>query len=380
MANVKLRPDFRTSGGEVNDIVWNGSYVGTITLVYREEDRISGAIQLEDASLKARDKEYVVQFLQDYVQSLVDALDAKECDVVVTYSAYDRILADKNEFGSISIGNNEYFDVEEDHDYESDWIDTNTRFEDPDMTENDEISMKFRRQAVPYRKASIDRLEADTAAIPVFYELVAVGENRDSIEYHVYGKDREWVAEAFMRIDDRDVSGTVNWMHEPAEEEIEHVTDLIVSDFDENEIDTFVINMVYEREILETIELTHEELLAGEEWTGEEEVYGEAGWHSPSEEYTIVLARDDGDMLTYEIYQQSRGGLPIGTATIDISQRQLTGFIDFREEGSEDDREYIATLLMQELDKEKEYETINLTMLHRNEPIEEIMFQSEQVH
>jgi hypothetical protein len=240
--------------------------------------------------------------------------------------------------------------------------------------------MKTRRRTVSYKRPLKDGNRANTDPLAVYYELVAVGEKRGRIDYHVYDKDQELVAEASMRVRGRDVSGKVNWMHNPVEEELEHVTDLIVSDFDENEIDTFVIKMVYDKKILEIIELTHEDLLADEELPGTEAAYRENDRRSRDEEYTVVLARDDGDMLTYEIYQQSRGGLPIGTATIDISQRQLTGFIDFREEGNVDDREYIAALLMQELDKEKDYDTMNLTVLHKNEPVEEMMFETEQVH
>jgi hypothetical protein len=99
-----------------------------------------------------------------------------------------------------------------------------------------------------------------------------------------------------------------------------------------------------------------------------------------SDDYTIVLARDDEDTLTYEIYRQSHGGLPIGTATIDISHRVLTGFIDFRDPASNDDLDTIAALLMQELDKEKEYDGINLTMLYQNEPIDEMIIECDQVH
>ncbi|WP_248924927.1 hypothetical protein [Paenibacillus hamazuiensis] len=376
MTYCVIRPDLKTSGGEVSDILWKDRFVGTITLVYREADRISGAIQLEDASLHARDKEQVVEVLQDYVQSLVDALGALECDVVVTHSPYDRIIADKNEYGAISVGDNEYYDTEDDRDFDTEWID-DSGLADPDYAGQDEVSMAVHRRTVnlPKRKAGPAADEA------VYYELVAVGENHNSVEYHVYDRDQNWLAEAFFTIDDRDVMGTVRWMVEPDEDGIEHVADLIVSDFDENEVDTFVINMMYEDDIVETIELAHEDLLdeVDAAWEAGDNAAGER-WKAAEDEYTVVLARDDGDMLTYEIYQQSRGGLPIGTATIDISQRQLTGFIDFREPGSEDDREQIATLLMRELDKEKEYETINLTLLHRNEPIEEILFESEHIH
>ncbi|TBL81348.1 hypothetical protein [Paenibacillus thalictri] len=387
MSNVSLRPDLKTSGGEVQDIVWKGRYIGTMTLVYRESDRLSGAIQLEAASLGARDKEEVAEFLQDYVQYMAGALNVMECDVVMTYSPYDRIFADKNESEAIRLGGNVYYAADEDYDYDT-WEDPE-RFEDPDASEQDEISMKDTIPSVQRRGPLTD----DDEITEMFeteewdrpdYELVVVGEDQESVEYHVYDQDDIWIAEALLHIEGRDVYGSVNWLLEPLDEEIDQVADLIVSDFDEHEMDTFVINMIFENDVIETIELTHQDLLDDAdtaEWPYEKNGYEwEQKYSDLDDEYTIVLARDDGDMLTYEIYQQSRGGLPIGTATIDISQRLLSGFIDFREPGDENDREHIAALLMQELDKEKDFEQMNLTMLHKNEPFEELMLESEPIH
>jgi len=72
--------------------------------------------------------------------------------------------------------------------------------------------------------------------------------------------------------------------------------------------------------------------------------------------------------------------LPIGQATVDISSRELTGFIDFREPSDSLDRERIGMLLMRELDKEKDYRSLHLTMLVNNEPIDEIMFEPDTLH
>ncbi|MBP1154798.1 MULTISPECIES: hypothetical protein [unclassified Paenibacillus] len=335
MKHVMLRPDLRTAGGEVSDILYKNRFVGTLTLVYRESDRIAGALQLEKEVLSEDEKEEVFEDVHMYVEALVDAMQARACEVMVTYSSYDHVIATE----AVASAHNRAFN--------SDWVDYGTRLEDEHPNEREEYTM------------------AD-------YEMVVVGEDDDSVEYHVYDKNEDWVAEALLKVEDRSVIGTVDWLIEPAENELDIIADMLVLDFDDNEVDDFVIHMLHQNEIIETIELTHEDLLSDED--------PDVFQSDLQSEYSIMLARDDGDVLTYEIYQQSRGGLPIGTATVDISERQLTGFIDFREPGSTDDRELIATLLMEELDKEKDYEAINLSMMHKNRLIEEVLFETEQVH
>ncbi|MFD0678166.1 MULTISPECIES: hypothetical protein [unclassified Paenibacillus] len=367
MTDVMLRPDLKTTGGEVSDILWNDQFVGTMTLVYREADRISGAIQLEEESLPRNAKQRVMAFLQEHIQFQIEALGVHSCDVMVTYSKYDHIIAtDTLETGA--------YNVEEDHDFDFDWPE-NERFEDEDPMEQNEYVMNAYTDTVPVQSAS----DAEDSAYD-FYELMIVAESRNKVEYHIYDELQELVAEASIRILGSEVSGTVTWMLEPDEDEIEAVANLLVSDFDEDEVDTFVLNMEWDKEIIETIELTHQDLFEDEVGNETESLWETVDGELENEDYTIVLARDDGDTLTYEIYQQSYGGLPIGTATIDISSRQLTGFIDFREPGNSDDRECISTLLMQELDKEKEFESFNVTMLFQNKPFEELMFETEAYH
>lgn len=367
MTDIMLRPDLKTTGGEVSDILWNDQFVGTMTLVYREADRISGAIQLEEESLPQDAKQRVMEFLQEHIQSQIHALGVHSCDVMVTYSHYDHVIA-------TNASDSELHNVEEDLDYEFDWTDTE-RFED-DPLEQNEYAMNESPNFLP---VGMSWDEEDSAS--EYYELMIVAESRNKAEYHIYDDLQELVAEASIRIVGREVSGTIIWMFEPDDNEIEAIADLVVSDFDEDEVDTFVLHMKWDQEIIETIELTHQDLF--EDGVGDDEAEGLLGLESGvwnEEDYSIVLARDDGDTLTYEIYQQSYGGFPIGTATVDISERQLTGFIDFREPGNSDDREYIATLLMQELDKEKEFESLNITMLFQNKPFEELTFESDAYH
>jgi hypothetical protein len=332
MANVLLRPDLKTQGGEVNDILLNGRYVGSLSLVYRENQRIAGAVQLDKSSLPNSEKETILAFVDQYIQSLSIAFNAEEYNVSVTYSDYEQFI-------------------------EADEYDDEAYFEDIDRDD-------------------VETLEMEQGP----YELVIVGEGRNKVEYHVYDEDHEWIAEALMKIHGTDVFGEIHWIFDPTGDDIEEVTELLVSDFDEDQIDTFVINHQFEDEIIETIDLTHVDLLEDQQ---EDSASNEANMQSEqtnADDYTVVLARDDEDMLTYEIYQQSHGGLAVGTATIDISKRQLTGFIDFRDPASTEDLDIIVALLLQELDKEKDYAGINLTMLYQNKAIDELSIECEQVH
>lgn len=361
MADMMLRPDLKTAGGEVCDIMYNGEFVGTLTLVYRESDRLKGSIHLEQQSIAQEDKESVYAFVQSYIQNVIDALAIEEYEVVANYSDYDFVIATDHAIGPVieeedDSSNNYYLD-DDDADYE--WVnDDEIRFDDIEGTNGPEslYMIEQRRQELGY-------------------ELVIVGEYRNLVEYHVYDKESELVAEVITHMYGSEVIGEVTWRFDPFDEEMDMVTELVVADYDENETDTFIFNMIFDGEVIDTVELTHIDLLELVDDIREESLI------PPSpEDYTITLARDDGDTLTYEIYQQSYGGLPIGTATVDISSRQLTGFIDFREPGDSDDRELIAALLLDELDKEKEYETFNVSMLYRNKLIDEIWFETDQLH
>jgi hypothetical protein len=332
MTGLMLRPDLKTAGGEVCDIVFHNEFVGTLTLVYRELDRLSGSIQLEEHSLSESDKHKTISFVQNYVQQMVSALQVKTCEVFVTYSPYELLIV-TDEQAALEAG--------------PDWEEDDSRTADFDPEENDH---------------------------DLGYELVTVSEKRNAIEYHIFDPEMELAAEADIHITGTDVTGKIEWKSYPLDEEMEQAAELIVADFNEDEIDSYFLTMTFDGQVIETFDLLHNDLYETE--SDVPLVKGKAD-HG---DYTIVLARDDEDALTYEIYKQSNGRLPMGTATMDISQRQITGFIDFREPGSSDDRELIATLLLEELDKEKDFESVNMSMLHQNQLIDEILFETEPIH
>ncbi|WNR43154.1 hypothetical protein [Paenibacillus roseipurpureus] len=361
MADIMLRPDLKTAGGEVCDIMYNGEFVGTLTLVYRESDRLKGAIHLEKQSISLQGKQEVYDYAQSYIQSAIDALGISECEVIVSYSDYDFVIATDHAIGPSIVDEDEWTSEDLLHDDELNYSWLRGELTMVDREEDESVSQMDMLHDVRQHQG---------------YELVVVSENRSSVEYHVFEKDSELVAEANLHIYGSEVIGEIIWRFDPFDAEMDIVTELIVGDFDEEQTDTFVFHMVYNGETVDTVELTHIDMLdLVDEIQGEDDM-----WIPMRDDYSIVMVRDDLDTLSYEIYQQSHGDLPIGTATVDISSRQLTGFIDFREPGDSDDRELIATLLLEELDKEQEYETFNLSMLYRNKLIDEILFETEQLH
>ncbi|QGQ97417.1 hypothetical protein EHS13_22275 [Paenibacillus psychroresistens] len=210
MANVFLRPDLKTAGGEVSDILLNGRYIGSLTVVYRELQRVSGAIQLDQPSLPFSDKEHVLNHIQTYIQAFASSVEAAECTVYVSYSAVDCYI--------------DHFELNGEDEFEDD-----NYFEDMDE--------------------EIETLEMAGKE----YHLVIVGEGRSNLEYHVYDEEQEWAAEALITIRDEDVVGEIHWLFDPEEEEIEAVTALLMSDFDEEAIHTMVLNHHYENELIERI-------------------------------------------------------------------------------------------------------------------------------
>ncbi|MEF3302595.1 hypothetical protein [Paenibacillus sp. GYB003] len=345
---ITLRPDLKTAGGEVTELLLDGRFVGAMTLVYREGDRLSGSVQLERDSLEGGKKAEAIQAAQQYIEHLVDALGARDCEVIVTCSSYDHIMTAGHQIGVIESFADELADTSEDDD--------ESHLDDVD----------------PDGRDSIEMAEDDEDRSPV-HELAIVGESRNRIEYHMYGPDREWLAEAFVRIRGADVLAEIDWKFEPADADIEAATRLLVSDFDPDEVDTFHIEMKYDGDTIETVDLTHEDFLDDDE-------YDVASVDDDHRGYSVVLARNDGDTITYDLYKKSHGGLPIARATVDVSRRELSGFIDFRDPESSEDREYIGALLMQELDKEKDYDSLNLSMLVNNRLIDDIVYETEIVH
>ncbi|WP_051217584.1 hypothetical protein [Paenibacillus assamensis] len=88
----------------------------------------------------------------------------------------------------------------------------------------------------------------------------------------------------------------------------------------------------------------------------------------------IILARDDGDTLMYDIYTEQGGSLPAGLVTINTEGEQLSGFIDFRVPGTSRERHYIGESIVQELAKEQSFTALHLNMMFHDEIIDDALF------
>ncbi|UHA76176.1 hypothetical protein KIK04_18655 [Paenibacillus sp. 481] len=234
-----MRPDFKTVGGESYDVLWSEEYVGTLYLLYREQDQLQGAFILDRAAAGRYTASTLAELehsVERYVRHTAEALGEVETEVLFIQGELTRIV----------------------------------------MSDEDRHS---------------DR-------------LVDVDVDVD---------------------DERDDAG-----------------------------------FIYE-EALEYEPLLDERLLTS----------GAATVH-------IVLARDDGDMLLYDVYSESAGAIPVGTATISTDGEHLSGYIDFRVPGTNADREYVARELMSKLQEEQTFQALHLTMMFHNEIIDELLLHLEQ--
>ncbi|CAM3515624.1 hypothetical protein [Marinicrinis lubricantis] len=365
MANIMIQPELRTSGGEVADILLDGQYAGSMSLVYREGHRLSGSIQIEQGGKIDSFKEHVIDHAHHYIETLAEVLQLEEYDVIVTYSEFDHLMT--TDYEDRTADSNLVYDDELDEDELSFMDDDDVEIYNVyDMDEDEEMMMdEAYEMEADSDSYSVQEDEEEDA---VYYELVSVNSYHRTTVYHIYDFNQQWIAEAVLTEYDREVYGEVDWRFDPNDEEIEHITDLLVSEYDEHDMDTFTMDMKYNGTMIETVELTHKELLE------------HAQINELADDYSVVLSRDDQDTLTFNLYNQRDGGLPIGTATVDISGSHITGYIELSDVGDEHERELLATLLMRELDKEKDYKSFNVTMFYRNEPIDELHFTNEQVH
>lgn len=252
MAKITLRPILRTEGGETSDIMWKNRYAGRVVLVYREQGVICGSVQLDKKLLSSKKKRKSVKhFITDYIQDCIHALEARECHIIVTRSSCDYIITAEEPHRQ-GIATAPY---EDDQD-QIIWVTDEAQLEDWDISDGDVyLSNRARRADSDYFHEPDNNYRN-----PAFYKLALTMDNRGKIEYHVYDRDHEWIAEIFLRMADNDLMGDIHWMMNPIQEEIEAVTSLLVSDFNDGFINRFSIDHLYENAVIDTIELTHHDL------------------------------------------------------------------------------------------------------------------------
>ena len=350
--DINLRPDLKTSGGEVHDIVLNHRYVGTISLIYREGERVAGSVQLEQDSLSREEKPEVLDFITQYVQGLAGALSAPKCDVFVTYSPFETIVSTSEEIEDQTIV----------HEWYPDELEREVDFEDED-------------------ESDLERIEALDEDELLRLEVISAG--RHVTVYEVYDMEDDLLAVSVVKQYGADAIGEVRWDRLPSEEEMDQLTALIVRDLDEQLMDTIHLEMKLGDMQLQTMALTHEDVLEDVEDEDDEAEEAELFVNASLMKhgfggYSIEPIRDDHLVLTYAIYHDERyGAVPVGIATVDIGEEGLSGFIELEIPGTTEDRAHMCTMLMRELDKSLDYEALHLTLMFRNEVIDEIQFENE---
>jgi len=338
--DVELVTDLRTSGGEVQDVMVNGQYAGSLFLVYREGDRLSGSLQIEQESLPDDTEQRIVEKVHAYVRSLADALEAAYYEVLVSCGSLHSVLH-KPESETVWSSEDMAHDEE--------------RYDDIDSSEV---------KVIPGSQAESFTYEDRDHVLEM--EMVSAGR---SISTYIFNDvDGQELAEASLKQYGADAQGEIHWYDDPEENQLEAAAELLVRELDEDIIDTITIRMWHQGNELEALEWIHRDFSEEFEDTNESDL---DELEAAEEACYVMLKRKDREFRVYELFLQERGGLPVGTATIDTSQSDLTGYIDYEVPGTSIQRKSLVEVLMQELDKEMEFDTLHLTMLYRNQIIDE---------
>ncbi|OME99755.1 hypothetical protein BK124_09320 [Paenibacillus amylolyticus] len=338
--DVELVADLRTSGGEVQDVMVNGQYAGSLFLVYREGDRLSGILQIEQESLPDDTEEFIVEKVHAYVRSLADALEAAYYEVLVSCGSLHTVL----------------------HMPESETVWPSEEM-NHDEGSYDDIGSSGSK-VIPVSQAESFTYEDRDQVLEM--EMVSAGR---SISTYIFNDvEGQELAEASLKQYGADVQGEIHWYDEPEENQLEAAAELLVRELDEDIIDTITIRMWHQGNELETLEWVHRDFSEEFEDTDESDL---DELEAAEETCYVMLKRKDREFRVYELFLQERGGLPVGTATIDTSHSDLTGYIEYEVPGTSIQRKSLVEVLMQELDKELEFDTLHLTMLYRNQIIDE---------
>ncbi|MDM5278600.1 hypothetical protein QUF95_14445 [Paenibacillus silvae] len=369
MKQVELTTDLRTAAGEVQDIMVDGRYAGTLVLVYREGERLSGSLQLDQEVIDDQAESFITDKVEGYIRMLADAVGASHYEVLVSSGILHTVL------------------------------------QQPDMSTSAEAGNAL----APGENAHEDGIFAEVNRIPAYrdesftyedpkhlLEMEMVSAGRSVSTYVFNDAEGEEMAEAALKQYGADAQGEIHWYEEPNEALQEAAAELLVRELDEEIIDTITIRMWYQGNELENLEWVHRDF--EEEYDNnhfdvdddeddddekdfeDEDEYDErnfeqslsaSGMEEAEEACYVMLRSRDREFRVYDLFVQERGGLPVGTATIDMSQADLTGFMDYDVPGTSVQRQTLVDVLMRELNKEIEFDTLHLTMLYRNQIIDE---------
>ncbi|MGQ8871607.1 hypothetical protein [Paenibacillus sp. TSA_86.1] len=358
MIEIDLTTDLRTASGEVQDIMVDDRYTGSLLLIYREGERLSGSLQLEQESIEEAVEQLIIDKVHAYVRALADAVAASYYEVLVSCGTLHSVLRpvdmDEEEVWSSpgTIATENYLGYDE------------SRYDD--VLPDEEVNL------IPASRDDSFTYEDREHLLEM--EMVSAGRNLSSYVFN--DVEGEEMAEATLKQYGADAHGEIHWYDEPDETVQEAAAELLVRELDEEIIDTITIRMWHQGNELQTLEWVHrdfsEELEEDEEQ--EESLDSIDDWIEPeeAEEAGYVMLRNrDREFRIYDLFVQERGGLPVGTATIDTSHSDLTGYMDYDVPGTSVQRRTLVEVLMRELNKEIEFDSLHLTMLYRNQIIDE---------
>ncbi|MFC9707775.1 hypothetical protein ACFTRD_06420 [Paenibacillus sp. NPDC056933] len=342
---IELIPDLRTSGGEVQDIMVDGQYAGSLLLVFREGDRVSGSLQMEQDSLPDETEHVIVEQVHKYIRSLADAVSAAEYEVLVSCGTLYSVLQKP--------------------DTHTDGLNESTHSED--LYYNDRENDRFDSSEVHVLPGSqAESFIYEDPGHMLEMEMVSAG--RSISTYLFNDASGQELAEASLKQYGADVQGEIHWYDEPSESYQDAAAELLIRELDEETIDTITIRMWHQGYELDSVEWVHRDF--ADDFEVQED--GDLDEIEAAEEACyVMLARKDREFRVYELFLQERGGLPVGTATIDTSSPDLSGYMEYQVPGTSAQRKSLVEVLMRELDKELEFDTLHLTMLYRNEIIDE---------
>lgn len=343
--HIRLRPDLRTANGEVQDIMIEDRYAGTLILVFREGHRLAGSVQLDSQSVPEDAEEEILTYVKQYLLQFRDAVDAEHIDVLLTWGEVESVLGDEDGY--------------------------------------EEDTLPLTSESIIPEPAPLFLYEDESGEMQI--ELISAG--RYVSQYELQNGKGQTIAHAVLKQYGTDIQGEVNWLKEPLEEEIDSAEELLVAEVDDGEIDTITLEMKYKDNRITILELVRQD-----SHTASDEAEG-PDWDEDGVELLSILDHDqeeiedscyvrlirhDREIVSYDLFLQEHGGLPVASATVDISEAAVSGYIDFYIELSEEQHQDLVIALSKEVEKEIEVKQLHITMLYRNVVIDEMLLTSEE--
>lgn len=201
--HVTLKPELRTQGGETVSIYLDDEWAGDVYLVYRENDALSGTIQIDTGKVPEHKLDRVLDEVRTYVNHLTSALSVDTGSVVLMYGDIERVLEMSPQ----------------------DTIFEDAADEDIDLTHEPEYQYDEE---------------------PTDYYLTVVSDEGDHVKYHLHD-DHDHVI-GMVAVDEKEdsVTGRVDFWVKPDKGETDEVAQLLAREFANGFVENVSFTMNYE--------------------------------------------------------------------------------------------------------------------------------------